>query len=202
MFLKKPHQGKLQEWTIEEIVAAFKKTGEQKYFNALFDRYLHLVLYTCRKFLSDREELRDMVMQVFAKVYQLLQQQEVYSFSNWLYTLIKNECITFLRHQNRLTPEIEYLEDAQEIIHESEPEPGYAVNGTPLEYLVQQAVDQLDEGQRTCIQLFYFEKKSYKEIAGLTRFSENQVKSYLQNGKRRLRQLLEPIIQGEDKLQQ
>jgi len=35
--------------------------------------------------------------------------------------------------------------------------------------------------------LFYLEKKSYREIASLTRFSLMQVKSNIQNGKRNIR---------------
>jgi DNA-directed RNA polymerase specialized sigma24 family protein len=41
------------------------------------------------------------------------------------------------------------------------------------------------------LQLFYFEKKSYKEIADLTGFSIKQVKSHIQNGKRNVKNNLE-----------
>ena len=52
--------------------------------------------------------------------------------------------------------------------------------------------DELKEEQRICIEMMYFEKKTYKEIAELTSFDLKQVKSYIQNGKRNLKNSLVP----------
>jgi RNA polymerase sigma factor (sigma-70 family) len=52
---------------------------------------------------------------------------------------------------------------------------------------LQDAVTRLSEEQKQCIELFYFKQKSYKEVADLTGYSVNEVKSYLQNGKRNLK---------------
>lgn len=48
----------------------------------------------------------------------------------------------------------------------------------------------LSAEQHLCISLFYFDGKTYKEIAAATAFSEKQVKSHIQNGRRRLKQAL------------
>ena len=45
--------------------------------------------------------------------------------------------------------------------------------------------------QRACVELMYLEKKSYFEIAEATGYSIKKVKSYIQNGKRNLKLLLE-----------
>jgi RNA polymerase sigma-70 factor (ECF subfamily) len=52
---------------------------------------------------------------------------------------------------------------------------------------LQDAVTRLSEEQKQCIELFYFKQKSYKEVSDLTGYSVNEVKSYLQNGKRNLK---------------
>ena len=52
---------------------------------------------------------------------------------------------------------------------------------------LQDALVRLSEEQKKCIELFYFKEKSYKEVSDLTGFSINEVKSYLQNGKRNLK---------------
>ena len=49
----------------------------------------------------------------------------------------------------------------------------------------------LSEGQRQSVQLFYLEEKCYKEVAEITGYSMNDVKSYIQNGKRNLKICLE-----------
>ncbi|HJU45212.1 MAG TPA: sigma-70 family RNA polymerase sigma factor, partial [Chitinophagaceae bacterium] len=53
------------------------------------------------------------------------------------------------------------------------------------------SLQELSEEQKRCVVLFYLEKKSYQEIAGQTGFSLMQVKSYIQNGKRNLKILLD-----------
>ncbi len=50
---------------------------------------------------------------------------------------------------------------------------------------------RLKDGQRKCIELMYFKDMSYKDISSTTGFSMKQVKSYIQNGKRNLRELLD-----------
>lgn len=54
-----------------------------------------------------------------------------------------------------------------------------------------QAMNQLSPEQKICVELFYLQKKSYQEIADQTGYSLLQVKSYIQNGKRNLKLLLE-----------
>ena len=49
------------------------------------------------------------------------------------------------------------------------------------------ALTKLDQHQQQCIQLFYLEQKCYQEVATITGFTLNQVKSYIQNGKRNLK---------------
>jgi RNA polymerase sigma-70 factor (ECF subfamily) len=45
--------------------------------------------------------------------------------------------------------------------------------------------------QKQSVDLFYLKEKCYKEIAELTGFTLNEVKSYIQNGKRNLKICLE-----------
>jgi RNA polymerase sigma-70 factor (ECF subfamily) len=56
---------------------------------------------------------------------------------------------------------------------------------------VENAILNLKDKQRECIELFYLKNKSYIEIATQTGYTENEVKSYIQNGKRNLKIILE-----------
>lgn len=53
--------------------------------------------------------------------------------------------------------------------------------------IMQESLKELNEEQRNCITLFYLQKKSYNEIAGMTGYTPALVKSYIQNGKRNLK---------------
>ena len=56
---------------------------------------------------------------------------------------------------------------------------------------LEQCIEQLATEQKHCVQLFYLEQKCYKEITRLTNFDLNQVKSFIQNGKRNLKICME-----------
>lgn len=57
--------------------------------------------------------------------------------------------------------------------------------------LLEKAIEELSPEQRQCVTLFYLQKNSYQQIADKTGYSLMQVKSYIQNGKRNLKILLE-----------
>ena len=57
--------------------------------------------------------------------------------------------------------------------------------------LLETALEELNKEQKTCITLFYLQKKSYHQISSITGFSLLQVKSNIQNGKRNLKILME-----------
>lgn len=205
MFLRKSNRGtELQKWATEQLVAAFQQSGEQHYFSELFYRHLHLVYYSCNKFLQDREMVRDITMQVFAKAYSQLGKTDIRSFSNWLYTLTKHECINYIRNREKqiVSTSLQIEEQAEPYDHlQVYNEAELLLDGEDAdqtEAIVREALTRLDYAQRSSLELFYFEQKSYKEIATMMSLSEGQVKSMLQNGKRRMRQILEPIFLGRD----
>lgn len=57
-----------------------------------------------------------------------------------------------------------------------------------------EALAELNEEQRQCVILFYLKKYSYNQISEMTGYSMLQVKSYIQNGKRNLKIILDRKI--------
>ena len=56
---------------------------------------------------------------------------------------------------------------------------------------LEKAIEELSEDQRKCIELFYLKEKSYNDIVDITGYTMNEVKSFIQNGKRNLKICLE-----------
>jgi RNA polymerase sigma-70 factor (ECF subfamily) len=56
---------------------------------------------------------------------------------------------------------------------------------------LERCMEKLTAVQKQSIDLFYLKEKCYKEIAEITGFTLNDVKSYIQNGKRNLKICLE-----------
>ena len=63
--------------------------------------------------------------------------------------------------------------------------------------LMESALKELNPEQQQCVTLFYLDKKSYQEVSDITGYSMLQVKSYIQNGKRNLKILIERKLQEE-----
>ena len=63
--------------------------------------------------------------------------------------------------------------------------------------LMNEALKELSPEQRQCVTLFYLQKKSYQEISEETTFSMMQVKSYIQNGKRNLKLMIEKKLKND-----
>lgn len=182
----------IRKMTDTELVARFRETGDNICIGELFSRYKHLVYGVCMKYLADQDESQDVQMQIFEKLLKDLQRHEIEQFKGWLYTVTKNECLMYLRSKkSKKAHEQELKKDLTALM---ESEPGMHPDGiTDTEYQLREMEDQLGglgENQRRCLELFYLEQKCYKEVADITGFSLNEVKSYIQNGKRNLKILL------------
>lgn len=173
------------------LIENYKKFDDKLALEELFQRYNHLVFSVCRKYLKNPEESQDAVMDIFAKLVGDLKSYEIANFKSWLYIVTKNYCRMKMRQS---TPEAPALQKYSEIEHLTgenfELEILNRIDERALQRELYLALEQLDEPQRTCIQLFYFDEKSYREIAEITKFGPKQVKSCIQNGKRNLQRIL------------
>lgn len=181
-----------------ELVARFRETGDNLCIGELFTRYRHLVFGVCMKYLADEDESQDVQMQVFEKLLKDLQRHQVEQFKGWLYTVTKNECLMYLRsRKSKRAHEQELKKDFTGIV---ETEAAMHPDGvTDTEQQLREMEDSLGglgEGQRRCLELFYLDKKCYKEVAEITGFSLNEVKSYIQNGKRNLKIMMSKRSHG------
>ncbi len=171
-----------------ELLAQFQVNRELAPLTELFSRYTSLVYGVCLKYLKDREEARDMVMQVFEKLIQVLPDQQVTYFRGWLYVATRNQCLMALRVKKSHGAR-ELDASVMEIVHllHPEEEPEMESNLTKLE----KCIETLATDQKSCVRLFFLEENSYAQVAEKTGFNLNQVKSYIQNGKRNLKNCME-----------
>lgn len=148
------------------------------------------------KYLKNIDEAEDALMSIFEKLMTDLKKHEVRDFKKWLYRVAKNHCLMILRKKRvieKVESEIGYenRRDFMEILfprhlpYEEENEEDILIS-------LQKALNTLGDEQRKCVEMMYLEKKSYQEIAQLTGYSLKQVKSYIQNGKRNLSNMLVP----------
>ncbi len=170
------------------LLAQFKTTYELGPLSDLFVRYTSMMYGVCLKYLKDRDEAKDMVMQVYEKLPAKLKVHEVTHFKSWLYVTTRNECLMYLRSKKgRINQEIDSVFMENELSLHLEEEPEMETNLTKLERCIEELVAE----QKRCVQLFFIEEQCYKDITSATGFDLNKVKSYIQNGKRNLKICME-----------
>jgi RNA polymerase sigma factor (sigma-70 family) len=171
-----------------ELLESYYQEHDQKWLGILLERYTMLLLGVCMKYLKDENEARDCVQQVFLKVLTEAPKYKVEYFKSWLYIIAKNHSLMRLR--NKGNKSAKELNDAIPVFSEDLPKQEIAEKELTYETL-ERSLDELNEEQRQCVILFYLKKNSYQQISEKTGYSILQVKSYIQNGKRNLKNILE-----------
>ena len=173
--------------TDQELLENFYADNNQEWLGILLQRYTLLLLGVCMKYLKDESEARDCVQQIFLKVLTEVPKYKIDYFKSWLYMVAKNHCLMRLRDKGAKS--VKELTDQN--IAEQETDRQDLLQHERTYELLEEAITELNEEQRICVNLFYLQKKSYQQIAEQTSFSLMQVKSYIQNGKRNLKIILE-----------
>ncbi|QBQ39685.1 RNA polymerase sigma factor [Sphingobacterium psychroaquaticum] len=179
----------------KELLLHYKQTGDLAVLGKLYTPYMSLLYGVCFKYLQDKEKSQDAVMQIFEELIQKLRQHEVDNFKSWLYVYAKNYCLMQLR-KGKGTSFVdieEHLFESEQKLRDDGDHKWVEADFDAMSICLQ----QLQPGQETCLRLFYLEQKCYKEIMETTGFDYNQVKSYIQNGKRNLKICMEQKKNGK-----
>jgi RNA polymerase sigma factor (sigma-70 family) len=179
--------------TDNELLEQFRKDGNNRWLGVLLQRYTLLLFGLCMKYMKNEEEARDCVQQIFLKALTEIPRYRIDYFKSWLYTMSRNHCLMRLRDKGRLPAELPETLAGPAPEHE-QAEKGLRQLREERLTKLETAIEELPTEQRACIRLFYLEKKSYQDVSTVTGFSYMQVKSYIQNGKRNLRIMLEKTV--------
>ncbi|WP_223879735.1 MULTISPECIES: RNA polymerase sigma factor [Paenibacillus] len=161
--------------------------GDTQAFGHLVARYQGMVYRVCVKITGEAESAKDMAQEVFIKAYKALPSFRGQStFSTWLYRIAYRTCLDYKRANDR-----EWKHRSSSEIQESD----YVTSQTPelaairreaSEELGQQ-VNSLAEPYRSVVQLYYFNRQSYQEIADAKGVSVKTVESQLYRARQIMR---------------
>ncbi len=187
----------LQERSDQELLQHYQQSEELESLGILYERYMELVYGIGLKYFKAEEPAEDAVMAIFEELTQKVKEHQIKNFKSWLYVLARNHCLMKLRKQKRnltvsFEPEFMQSEQAEHPVFEWD-----NMEDVQLEVL-RSCLDELPDEQKLCIEQFYYEGKSYKQIAKDTGHGLGKVRSYIQNGRRNLKICMESKNQDVD----
>jgi len=169
----------------EEILKVYRHTQDVAAWAALYERYMHLVYGVCMNILRDKKKSEDASMYLFESLPELILRYKIEHFKSWLFTVTRNHCYLIEKKT------IRERHTAYQFLSEANGEETEESNAVHAMDHLPSCLEILKNEQYQCVELFYLQQKSYQEIVEITGFSLNKVKSYIQNGKRNLRNCLE-----------
>ena len=182
----------------EDLITRFREEDNSLYVGELFSRYAHMAFGVCMKYFKSEEPSRDAVMQVYESLLEDLKRHDIKNFKGWFHMVVKNHCLMELRKKKSEGKRKEEFEKDEKLFMELEQQV-HLVTETVVDSDLElnnlgDCMSQLKEEQRKCVELFFLEEKCYKEISRATSFDIKKVKSYIQNGKRNLKNCLEKKV--------
>lgn len=179
-----------------QLIALYINNDDKDALGILFERHAMLAYGVSMKYLKEEDESKDAVMQVFEKLMMDLKKHKVENFKAWLHTVVKNHCLMYLRSHKAKEQRFEEVQNYLSESVETENQLHLALEKEQKLSSLEVAMTYLNEQQQKCVQLFYLNEKSYEEVAAETGYTMNEVKSFIQNGKRNLKIIMEKKLKA------
>lgn len=177
-----------------ELVQAYQREGKLEVLGQLYERYMEQVFGICLKYLKDHSLAEDAVIEIFEQLTNKVKQHDIQNFKSWLQVLARNHCLMQLRKKQITTPfEPSFMQSVDTRHHTIEVE----LEPMPDDIsLLEACLELLKAKQKECVELFYLQGFTYKTIAKQKGETVGQVRSYIQNGRRNLRNCMEEKEKG------
>jgi RNA polymerase sigma-70 factor, ECF subfamily len=182
----------MPEKSDEEIAIEVQK-GDIQSFGLLLDRYEKKMLRYARKFFSDKEDVKDIVQEVFIKVYANIRDfNGGRKFSPWIYRVAHNEFVNAFKKKKRMPVSFFDMDVIFPQLAAPETADGEA-NSRDLKQMLDRCLKELDLKYREPLTLYYFEQMDYKEIAEILKVPVSTVGVRLQRGRAILRKIINQL---------
>jgi RNA polymerase sigma-70 factor (ECF subfamily) len=185
------------------------RTGDQRAFRLLVERYQRKVYGVALGMLRDKEEARDVAQEAFVKVFKYLEHfKGDASFYTWLYRITVNICIDFIRRKNsRGHDPVEFDEAVKMDIAEANlgslgtrlgTNPQKSALRKELAERITAAVNQLPEAHRKILLLREVEGMSYEDLARVLEIPKGTVMSRLFHARLKMQKILNEYLELDE----
>lgn len=178
----------------DQHTIAWIRRGETRRYAELVDRHKERAMTLAVRMLGDRHDAEETVQDAFVRAYKSLDSfRGDAKFSTWLYTIVRNLCLTRISRRKETHPSY----DDPEIHHGGEVLADRGefsilerLGNEEIHTSLSKMIDELPEKYRTVITLFYLQEMQCEEVCSVLNIPEGTVKTLLFRGRSLLRERL------------
>jgi RNA polymerase sigma factor (sigma-70 family) len=173
-------------------------SGDHQAYAGLVSRYQSYVFTLTLRMVKSREDAEEVAQDVFIKAYKYLADfRGASKFTTWLYTIVNNTCISFLRKKKL---EIHSLDNEKVFEIADNQDSGMRANTIEQKSkigMVNNAIQLLNPDDAQIITLFYKAEQSLEETARILGVEVNTAKVRLHRARTRLKEKMETYFVEE-----
>ena len=177
-----------------EQLATLIADGDRQAMHELYCRTYRYLAGVAQRYVDNDEDVQDVLQESYLHIFEHIGQfkrQGAGSLRGWMTRITVNESLQLLRYKNRW----DWIETRAEL-PETIDEDSLPSDQIPIA-IIHALIRKLPTGYRTVLNLYIFEQKSHKEIAGLLGIKEKTSASQLYHAKTLLRQWMEDWLQEQ-----
>ncbi len=178
------------------------KLRDEQAFRILVDKYKNLIFNTSVSIIQNLDETDDLTQEVFIQIYKSIKTfKEKSSLSTWIYKITLTKCfehLRFKRRKKRFANFVNLFKDDGSIIDVPEfNHPGIILEKKEDAKLLFDAINQLNDEQKSTYVLKNIEGLSYKKISKIMNKSTSSIESLIFRAKKNLKNYLEKKLNNK-----
>jgi RNA polymerase sigma factor (sigma-70 family) len=171
---------------LEDILAGCRN-NDHRSFEILFKRYYRVLLGIAMRYCRNREEAEDVLQDAFIKIFQSIRSYNGSgSFEGWMKRIVQFTAINSYKNNLKANLHVE-ISETEEALSDKSIESFFCEFEAPE---IIALLQQLPEGYRMAINLYFIDGYSHKEIAEMMGTTTGTSKSQLFKAKNYLKHLL------------
>ena len=152
----------------ESVLIEKASRGDKESFERIINTYKNYVFAIILNFIKDNEEAQNISQEVFLQVYVSLPNFKEDNFKAWISRITTNKSIDYLRRKRSRVKEVEIEKlEGLDLPYErkQDDQPELLLINKENKEEIKREIENLPEIYRESINKFYFEEKSYEQIA-------------------------------------
>lgn len=172
-----------QAYTDQELIALLRE-GDHMAFSEIFDRYNKLLYSHAYNKLRKTDEARDIVQDIFVKLWEKHEEVGDANLSGYLFTMVRNRILNLISHHKIVSNYSEYL---QKYVPGENGSTDHLIREKQMSGIIEAEIAALPPRMREIFELSRRQHLSNKEIARQLQLSEHTVADQIKKSLRTLR---------------